>query len=712
MLASRKKDLAAKIVAIAATLVFSAVTAPAQDSVQEESLQLEPMVVTAEKRSEDVQDIPASITAFSETRIEDARITTIQDFSQMVPNMFISNWGFRGNSFVFVRGIGAVNNDPAVGFYVDDVNYMDARVFDANLFDIERIEVLRGPQGTLYGRNSLAGVVNIVTRKPDNVFRVGLDQTFGNYDLLRTNVSMRTPLVDDTLFLGVAGGLETRDGYSRNDYLGRDVDDRDSLNGRMHLRWTPTDELDVTYSLDGERLRDGVFPLATLDDVRRNPHHVAYDYEGRNHRDHVGTSLRVAYDAPWFRLTSISAYRHFDDVADNDQDFTIYPLFTAHQEIDDGQFSQELRFASLDDGSDFKWLTGLYGFSAKKKHKLTMSFAPNVMLPDMALDRKTRSDLTTRGAAIFGQGTYTLFDRLDLTAGLRYDYEKSSMDHVMTMESNGMNLGGASLDESKHSDVWLPKFQLSYRWTPDFMTYAGISRGYRSGGFNTGHLEPGDASFDPEYSWNYEVGVKSAWLDNRLTLNAAAFYIDLRDQQVVQLLPSADTIIRNAGKSRSMGFEVESLALLSQGLSLEAGLGVTSAEYVTYEDPLAGMDYAKKTTPLAPEYTYNLAMQYRRPILEEFSLFGHQSPLSVFVRAEVNGIGPFYWNDANTLKQDAYHLVNMSLGLETENFDLVLWARNIFDTKYELVAFEFPGSDPLGQAGDPLTFGVTLRARF
>ncbi len=712
MFASLKNNPAMKILVIVAIIVLSSVSAPALETAEEAPLQLEPMVVTAEKRSENVQDIPAGITAFSETQIEDAQITTIQDFSRMVPNMFISNWGFRGNSFVFVRGIGAVNNDPAVGFYVDDVNYMDSRVFDTNLFDIERIEVLRGPQGTLYGRNSLGGVVNIVTRKPDNVFRVDMDQTFGNHNLLRTNVSMRTPLVADTLFLGVSGGLETRDGYSRNDYLGRDVDDRDSLNGRMHLRWIPTDELDVTYSLDGERLRDGVFPLADLDEVRRNPHHVAYDYEGRNHRDHMGTSLRVAYDAPWFRLTSISAYRHFDDVADNDQDFTIYPLFTAHQKIDDGQFSQELRFASLDDGTNFKWLTGLYGFNTKKDHRLTMSFAPNVMLPGMALDRKTKSDLTTWGVAVFGQGTYTLFDKLDVTAGLRYDYEKSSMDHVMAMESGGMNLGGTSLDESKHNGAWLPKFQLGYRWTPELMIYAGVSRGYRSGGFNTGHIEPGDASFDPEYSWNYEVGVKSTWLDNRLILNAAAFYIDLRDQQVVQLLPNADTIIRNAGKSRSMGFEVESRALLGEGLSLEAGLGYTAAKYITYEDPLAGMDYSKKTTPLAPEYTYNLALQYRRPVLDKFQVFGYQSPLSAFARAEVNGIGPFYWNDANTLKQDAYHLVNMSLGLETENFDLLLWARNIFDTKYEVVAFEFPGSSPLGQAGDPLTFGVTLRARF
>jgi iron complex outermembrane receptor protein len=320
----------------------------------------------------------------------------------------------------------------------------------------------------------------------------------------------------------------------------------------------------------------------------------------------------------------------------------------------------------------------------------------------MPVDQHTDSDITTYGLALFGQATYTLFEKVDLTAGLRYDCEESDIDHVMSMTSNGMDLGTASMGESSSSDAWLPKFQAAYRWDPGVMTYVGVSRGHRSGGFNPAYVDSSDISYDPEYSWNYEIGVKSSWFANRLTLNTALFYIDFEDQQVVQLLPSAGTVIRNAGKSRSMGFEVESKALIYDGLIFEAGFGYTDAVYEDYEDSLAGVDYSDNDTPFAPEYTYNLALQYRRPVVGQWDLF---------LRSEINGIGPFFWDDANTLEQEAYHLVNLFLGVEHKTIDLVLWARNLFDEQYEAVAFEFPGSDPVGQSGDPLTVGATIRLR-
>ncbi len=235
------------------------------------------------------------------------------------------------------------------------------------------------------------------------------------------------------------------------------------------------------------------------------------------------------------------------------------------------------------------------------------------------------------------------------------------------------------------------------------MTYAGIARGYRSGGFNTSYLKNSDIHFDPEFSWNYEVGLKTSWFDNQLIFNTALFYIDLQDQQVLQLLPSTQTVIRNAGKSRSKGLEMELKALLSRGLTLEAGFGYTDAEYTDYEDSLAGTDYSGNATVLAPEYTYNLAIEYRRPLTGKWDFF---------LRPELIGIGSFYWNDANTLKQNAYQMVNLNIGFEREQFDLVFWTRNLFDEHYEAIAFEFPGSDPVAQSGAPVTFGVTFRLRF
>lgn len=707
----REYGNALRLLGLALVLAAFGVNSARASEKNDDALLLAPVVVTAEKHEANVQEVPASVTAFTSERIEDSRIESIEDFSRQAPNMFISNWGIRGNSFVFMRGIGAVNNDPAIGFYVDDVNYMDYRVFDSPLHDIERIEVLRGPQGTLYGRNSLAGVVNIVTKKPDNEYHAGIEQTVGNYSLFETKAYARAPLIDDTLFLGVSGQAETRDGYSRNDYLGGDVDHRNDLNGRMHLRWTPNEDLDVTYSLDGENVDDGAFPLTQLARVHGDPHHVDYDYEGKNLRDAVGTSLRVAYDAECFRLTSISAYRHYDETADNDQDFTRVFLYNASEHIDDHQYTQEFRFASPEDNGDFKWLAGLYGHDSKQDHELDIAYAPGVVLPTL-VNQDTDADLTTQGYAVFGQATYTFFDKLDVTAGLRYDYEKSSADYTAAWSTGGAVFTNSALDGNVDGEAWLPKFQVDYRWTPEFMTYASVSEGYRGAGFNTAAPTPADFKFNPEYSWNYETGFKSSWFDNRVTFNAAAFYIEIDDQQVVQLLPTLDTVIRNAGESTSKGFELESTALLAKDLLFEAGFGYTDAVFEKYTDPVAGLDYAGNKTPLAPEYTYNLALQYRYPLVKEFTFLGTTSPLKLFSRLEMQGIGPFYWNKENTLRQEAYELVNMRLGFETDNYELMFWAKNLFNQEYDAVAFEFPGSAPVGEAGDPLTFGVTVGARF
>jgi len=186
----------------------------------------------------------------------------------------------------------------------------------------------------------------------------------------------------------------------------------------------------------------------------------------------------------------------------------------------------------------------------------------------------------------------------------------------------------------------------------------------------------------------------------------------LDDQQITELLPSANTIITNAGESRSMGFEIESSAVLTQALSLEAGFGYTNSEFVKYEDAVAGVDYKGKKTPMAPEYTYNLALQWRNPIMDTFDALWSKGPLNFFARAELQGVGDFYWNTANTLEEKAHALVNVRTGLETDHFDLTLWAKNLLDKQYKAVAFEFPGSAPVGQAGDPMTFGLTLNARF
>lgn len=267
-----------------------------------------------------------------------------------------------------------------------------------------------------------------------------------------------------------------------------------------------------------------------------------------------------------------------------------------------------------------------------------------------------------------------------------------------------------NLDGDQDESAFLPKAQIAYHWTPSLMTYAGISRGYRSGGFNTNFADTSDLSYDAEYSTNYEVGFKSSWLDDRLTANVALFYIDLTDQQVTQVLPTQNSVIRNAGKSKSMGFEVETTALLTDGLIFEAGFGYTDMTYSEYFDAITGVDYKGNKGVLAPEYTYNLALQYNLPLLDSFELFGKDDSLLWISRAELQGVGDFYWNDANTQEQDAYEFVNLRTGFETENYAVTFWVNNLFDKKYNVMYLPFLGG--LAQLGAPLTFGTTLRIDF
>jgi iron complex outermembrane receptor protein len=317
------------------------------------------------------------------------------------------------------------------------------------------------------------------------------------------------------------------------------------------------------------------------------------------------------------------------------------------------------------------------------------------------------SDTDVEGYAFFGQGSYRFFDKLKLTLGLRYDHEdkhfKSRQYTTPDLSMYGMQ--PSEVDTDAGWNEWLPKFSIDYTWRAGLMTYASVARGYKSGGFNS--LAPAeDMSYGPEYTTNFEVGLKSAWLQKRLILNLALFHIDWTDQQIEQqAYPEA--ITKNAGKSTSQGFELEMAALPLQGLQLSLGFGYVDASFDDYTDDvldsttgakIGTVDYAGKKIPNVPEYTYNLAAQYR-------------NPQGFFARASLNGVGPFYYDAANTEQESAYEIVNAKIGWEWEHLQVYLWGKNLLDAEYATRAFEMSGTW-YGRAGDPPTYGITLQGSF
>lgn len=690
---------------------------PKQQATQEE-YELETMTVTAQKREENIQEVPASITALSEIQIEDAGIKDIEDLVYYTPNLHIVKSGNRIEQTPIIRGMyNRMNPNPTVGVFVDGVSYSRHLAYDPDLCDIERIEVLKGPQGTLFGRNTEAGAIRIITKKPGNIWEGKASAGYGDYESQDCSATMRGPLIKDRLFFGISGKRYLSDGYYENDYLGTDdVEDRDDLSGRATLRWTPTDAWDIMLSTNWDRCDDGYGGFAPLEEMRHHTHHVNLDYVGDLENDLNGQSLSLDYEGDWFRFTSITAHRDVDYDLDYDMDFTQFDMIRNYYDMDHDQWSQEVRLASPKDSGPFKWLVGVYyldeDFDTDCIFDWRQGF-PEWWIPPYKTALK--SEVDTENYAFFGQATYTLWEKLGLTAGLRYDHDKKEFKGTQFDTPDFMNAGVTSVKADKTFIEWLPKFAVDYRFTQDFMGYASISRGYTSGDFNSLDASVLGVPYDREYSWNYEIGVKSSWLDRRLILNLAAFYIDWKDKQVFIHTGALSNIIKNAAEATSLGFEIEALARPVRGLEIVGSFGYLDTEFDEFTDPIYDQygakigekNYKDKELENAPEYSYNLAVQYRYPLFNSNTLFS---------RLELQGVGDFYYDLDNEKKESSYEIVNAKLGYEGKykgyGFDLYLWAKNIFDKEYGTAAW---GTDQMGwfaRAGDPQTFGVTLTVRF
>nr|WP_320191192.1 TonB-dependent receptor [uncultured Desulfobacter sp.] len=675
-----------------------------------EDRELETITVTAQKREENLQDVPLSISSLSRFQIEDAGIQNTKDIIRYIPNLFMGSPGSHsGCSWLNMRGISALQGDasanPAVGFYVDGVYYSGG--FSSEFVDLERIEVLRGPQGTLYGRNTEAGVIHIITKKPDNDFEGKASVSLSNYNTQDYTLSMGGPMVQDKLYFSLAGKYLVSDGFINNEFRKDDEsDEKEDLNLRAGLRWTPSDVLDISFTTDYFHYRDGYDPYAPLDDI----HTSNTDFEGvHDYQEAKAYNLKADYTGKRFSLTSITSLRYWNDDLANDVDLSSYDKTRWYQDLDFNTFSQEVRIASPENTSALKWLVGSYYFNEDKT-------------VDMIYDMRQYSykmfqdnDIDTSGYAFFGQATYTLFGRLGVTGGLRYDCTSKKLHYKEYYSAYGMTSQDITTGEEEYEE-WLPKVVLDYKWSSNLMTYISYAKGFKGGGFNIYDSTFAGTVYKPEYSSNYEFGLKSSWLDNRIGINLAVFHIDWEDQQLYQSVGPSNSIMTNAGESTSQGIEIELVARPVTGLELTAGIGVTDATFDEYKKPVYDTDTASatygqiigetdmsgKSNNYIPEYTYTLGAQYRW-----MSGF--------FSRIELQGVGDYYFNLDNSKKQEAYALVNARAGYEGECFEVVLWVKNLFDKEYATQGVA-PNSTTrdvwYGAGGDPLTFGVTFTKRF
>ncbi|MCP4118633.1 MAG: TonB-dependent receptor [Desulfobacteraceae bacterium] len=649
--------------------------------------------VTAQKKEENMQEVPMSLDVFSDLAIKDAGIEKTDDLVRLSPNVHMMDRSCE--HIVVIRGISPFRGStysPA-GFYVDDVSYPMHYMQNIELFDLERAEILKGPQGTLYGRNAESGVINLISRQPDNWFQAKVFSEYGNYNTFRSGINVSGPVVKEKLFLGGAFQYRSSDGFLENESDGNDqVAERRHMGGRATLRWTPVERWEISLIADILDADDhgaegrAVYGLHATDE-----HKIRSDCDADLNQGWNSQILRIKYDADAFNVLSVSSmmYQTLDkindcDLWDNPLDRRVNPM-----DMKERQYSQEVRVSSSQDGP-FSWLVGLYGFMEESDFNYRydiLSAGTTYMNPV--------TDVDADGYAVFGQGTYTFFDRIHLTAGVRFDHQ--------TMEGDLKDaVRQTAYCKSLSYDEILPKFSLAYDVSKDVMTYTSVSKGYMAGGFNWGTTGTEETfCYDPEYTWNYEAGIKSTWLDDRLMANLSAFFIEIEDKQVSQLHPTiAALTISNAAKAHSKGVEMQVQAKPLPGLDLFAGVGFTESRFKEFSatvkegNAIVQKDYEDNYLTNAPRYSYNVGVQYR----SEEGLFG---------RADLLGTGRFYGDAANTARQDAYELVNLRLGYEQDNFEVFLWAENVFDQQYFTFTTPFLNSI-LGIDGRPRTFGVTV----
>lgn len=725
------------LTAMAVGLLLIGQTIEAQDSLK--SKQLEEVIVTANKREENILKVNTSITSLSAKRVEDTRTWGLSGLSAIVPNYNYQELGVSFQQIQSIRGIQVFSENPAVSTYIDDVNNIDILANGFAFTDIERIEVLRGPQGTLYGRNAMGGVVNIITKKPTNVTTAFAELSLGNLGIQRYSGGFKTPIVKGKLFFGLNGLFQKQDGFLKNDIAntsttdaslnGKLVGSENNLYGNMYLKWLAGKRLTFTLNFKGQQDKssNSGFMVSQFSDTYafQNPDKINLARISSHERNILNSSLVAKYQAPAFTITSISALQ---TIAFGFKDLDFPGIYHSYYDGNIGEllppqkvWSQELRINSTKE-TKLQYTAGLYAFTQKgyepttnTAYELSDAEAAAYALPNGSfLINRNRSN--NYGLAAFGEMNYALNSKLKATFGIRYDHEKR--EAIFNGFGDAVLIGGVvteikpNLTASGTYAAVSPKFALSYTPNDNDNFYVTYSRGFRAGGINPSSLPAGiRQTFDPEYSNNYEIGYKSLFADKKVSIAASAFLIQWQDLQFYNLVAPFTYARENVGNAQSAGFEIEFSALPKKGLQFDGSLGINATKYKDFDLKRVNFGTGVETITAiggnklsnAPGHTLFLGAQYDYEI--------NAKTKAVF-RFEVRNIGDSYTDIQNQIKQPSYTLLNTRVGFNFNKFGVFVWGQNLTNKRY--LAYGNPDSSFGRQAriGAPRTYGVTLSTKF
>lgn len=691
-LASYSTLLLAGVSTISVTACI-ALSSPAGAEEIADSLVLDPITVTADRRLEDALDVPTSMHITSGEVVEQRFIEDTEALIRSVPNANLTKLRSSLGELNFsIRGVGTttINVDQAIGYYIDNVPVASISEFGAEFYDIERIEIQRGPQGTLYGRSALGGVVNILTKEPGDELEARLSGVYASDNERRVHAMVNLPIISDTLlgrfnFLGAA-----HDGRIHNIATGKsDIDEFDSLAGRGKLLFRPNETMQFTLSgdiSDSEYTNGfGNFDTVLDDGVDQTRPQVT-------DKLNYGVSLESNFDFDTFSIVSLSGFRAMDLKGSGSRaERSVFGFYAIDNDsngtLDQKTFSQELRVQSDDEGR-LKWTTGLFFQYNDADRTSDIVNVSNGAFVTPGLFERSYSTTKDTSFAVFGDATYDLTEKLSVTSGVRATWDQKELNYRHEGSFAPLFFGSSfapqqTLDQKANFSDVSPRFALEYKITPDINIYGKIGRGYKAGGFNTEFVGATNTAYDKENIWSYEAGLKTRLFDGRFEFEANVFHMDWRDQQIL-LFNSGISSTANAKKSRSQGVELEARAYPVDGLVVRGSAGYVDATFTDAPGALSSGGNAKGNfQPNTSKWSASLGARY------ETSVFGN---LTAFIDGEWQYKSSFYFDVDNNIKEPEHNFVNLSGGVKGENFELSLFAKNVFDEKHRVEAQpEVPG---------------------
>lgn len=708
-----------------ATLMFSYIGFKTQEipvadqntinvALEEDAQQLEGVVVQgftgvigkSRKRTASIQTTAESVTAFNSDGIEKAGINNVANFANLVPNLKLSESQAVGVNSLVIRGIPQIRNtDAPVAFVIDGVTIADPSLLNQELFDLALIEVVKGPQGALYGKNAIGGAINIYSKEPTNTTKNRVSLGYGNGDAYQGSFISSGAIKEDKLFYRFSTQFKNFDGLLTNEFLDKKVDFRREFTGRGQLTYKVTPKFKASTTLQFINSTGGATYYSIAPDAVNNDAFLTYlspnpedgnnvisqDTFGESDMKNFYTNLNLEYSLADVKLQSITSYSDVERSTVGDLDFTEVFFLDQGETNNTRSFNQELRITNRKTDTKFDWsLGGFYQNVERQFFQSDFTFSSDFAVTDYTATFKT--------FAVFGFFDYKLTDKLTASAGVRYDSDKFELDDFLNVQT-----------DEKKDNVVQPKASLAYQATKDVLLYANYGRGYRAGGFNPRVTPLFNRDFKGEFSDNFELGFKTSSWNNRFIFNGSVFYSDFTDRQ--QFAITSDDFTPgnfNYDKSTIFGFEFDTKTRVSKYLDVLVNYGFVSSK-IKEGGATGGANgtdrdlnqFNDNNTSLVPQNNFNIGLESSIP-------FNENSTLDLSIN--YNGTGKIYWEDSNAdeFTSDAYQLLDAQIALSINKVKLSVWARNILDEQYYLEYSDFG----FGWRGTPATVGTSFTINF